>query len=278
MSNEELAAAIAAGDSSLAGELWENCRDFIKMQARKYFTRNEALCRCELEDLCQCGYFAILESAATFNSEAGYSFISWLDYYLLKHFRQCAELRTTRQRSQALFEARALRLDAPIAGEDDDILLEDAAPDERAEAEFIAVEESIYTEQLHTALDNYIDDTLSDRQADVVRGRYWNGRTQSEIAEDKGLSPQRVSDVERQSLRKMRDDFKTEKGGRLQGFVNEHVNAYSGTGLSAFLTAGKRQTEELAMRRMLFEKIGRERFGLDDRVDSPGAAPKRKDG
>lgn len=257
MTIEELAAAISAGDEARAGELWEQCRGFIYQQARRYLERNSAVARCELEDLTQAGYFAIIDAARTYDPETGCKFLTWLDYFLLNHFRECAQLRTTRERAEAIQESNALRIEAPVGNDTDDLTIADTISDPRAEDEFIAAEERIYTQELHNQLEKHIDASLTDNQADIIRRRYWKAETRKEIAGEINKSPDQVKQTELTSIDKMRRNINTRSGQGLKEYIDQITDFFSGVSLGSFITFQSSQPERLTLNRADWEKKSR---------------------
>lgn len=74
MTNEEWAMEIQAGRAGY-GELWEQVRRFIRLQAYKYQTLHAGLCeraRIELDDLLQCGFLALRDAVEAYGPERGY--------------------------------------------------------------------------------------------------------------------------------------------------------------------------------------------------------------
>ena len=51
MSNEELAVAIQAGDTSLLKLLWEQCYGFIRQQATRFIRVYDGQCSFDVDDL-----------------------------------------------------------------------------------------------------------------------------------------------------------------------------------------------------------------------------------
>ena len=89
-------------------------------------------------------------------------------------------LRTERQRQEPL--CRCDSLDAPLDAEDDGSATRgDTVPDAAAEQAFNDADECLYTAQLHSALDDALA-LLDERQAVVLRGRFYEGRTLESLA------------------------------------------------------------------------------------------------
>ena len=76
-------------------------------------------------------------------------------------------------------------------------------PDDAAEQAFNDADECLYTAQLHSALDDAML-LLDERQAVVLRGRFYEGRTLESLAVQLGISRERVRQTESKAIRAMR--------------------------------------------------------------------------
>ena len=65
-------------------------------------------------------------------------------------------------------------------------------------------EELLIAEALHSELAEVLEECLDEREQAVIRGRFWDGRTLAAIGETLGLSRERVRQLERQALGKLR--------------------------------------------------------------------------
>ena len=68
---------------------------------------------------------------------------------------------------------------------------------------FTDADECLYTAQLHSALDDALA-LLDERQATVLRGRFYEGRTLESLAVQLGISRERVRQTESKAIRAMR--------------------------------------------------------------------------
>ena len=114
-----------------------------------------------------------------------------------------------------------------------------------ADAEAQAVE-SVFNGELREALEQCIDE-LDDGEAATIRARYFEDRTQAEIADRAGKSVQWASVLERKALRKLRKKRALADYAVLYGIA-------VGGGLGAFQRTGVSSTERAAFRRLLLEK------------------------
>ena len=146
MTNEEWAMEIQAGRAGY-GELWEQVRRFIRLQAYKYQTLHAGLCEragVELDDLLQCGFLALRDAVEAYDPERGYKLPTYIRYPLQNRFHDATGIWGNRKRDPLNL---AVRLDASIGDEDGDATLGEQTADERAEADREAVEDRIFREQ-----------------------------------------------------------------------------------------------------------------------------------
>ena len=185
MTNEELVAAIQNGESERILELWEQVSRFIHYQAYKRIMLLRHIGGVDIEDLCQSGYFALIEAVKTYrqirDTETDVPFISWLALYLKQEFALACNYRTAAQRNDPMH--RAASLDAPMRvtkGKDNNrgntLAIFVADPENCIET----LERQIYLEQLRAALEDALN-SIPPEQAEVIREQYFRGRTLTEI-------------------------------------------------------------------------------------------------
>ena len=229
MTNEEMAVEIKAGRMGY-GELWAGVQRFVRQQAFIFFNRCEGRClHCgvELEDLMQCGFLALHDAVEAFDPARGYTLLAWMKYPLKRRFNEACNLLTTRR--DPLNDCTSL--DNPLDDETDDTI-GDTVPDARAADEFTSAEERLFNDQLHNALEISMHD-LSERQADVLRRRYWQADTLDVIAADMGVSRETVRTGENNALRRIR---RGKYIHMLRPFMDElrSVYAWRGTGFQSW--------------------------------------------
>lgn len=232
MSNEELAAAVQAGDREKLLPLWEQVERFISQQAGRRFRALGGFGGVTAEDLYQSGFLALVAAVDSFDPAAGMSFIGWLALALKTAFAEAAGYR----RRDPL--NAAADLDAPISGADG-LAVADTIEDPGAAQGFEEAERGIWLGQLHEALEWALQG-LPEGQADVLRRRFYQRQTLSEISATDGVSLERVRQRETKALRAMRHPRITRQ---LRPFVTPY---YTGTGLAAFRRGGS-QPERLAI-------------------------------
>lgn len=140
------------------------------------------------------------------------------------------------------------------AENDGSATLGDLQADPAAAGEMQDVEERIYTEELHAALDEALH-KLTEREEMVIRGRFYEQKTLKEIAADAGTSLERVRQITSSAFRHLRGNT------RLRRWHDEIItsHAWHGTGFTVWEASGsvEERTVEYLERRL-------------ERMDSPG--------
>ena len=92
MSNEELVAAIQAGEDRMC-ELWEQVDGLVKWKAKQVMTALDGRCGVDFDDLYQSGYPALVAAVDSYNPESGV-FSTWFLYSLNTAFAEATGFRT----------------------------------------------------------------------------------------------------------------------------------------------------------------------------------------
>lgn len=200
MSNEEIVALIQEGRTDLYERLWWQVERLIRWKAHRLINTLEGSCRTTFDDLYQSGYIAMVDAVTTYKPDSG-KFTTWLDYYLKSAFAVAAGYRTKRMRLDPLHTAASLN--APLSDDGDCDQLIDVVTDPVGMIPQQKVEEVIYTQQLHDALEKVLS-KLPDRQEQVIRKKYYEGATVEQLAEEYGIDRQRVYQIEGNALRRLR--------------------------------------------------------------------------
>ena len=202
MTNEELVALIQAGERDRLPELWEQVEKFVALQARRQYLLSGGLGGVEVEDLYQSGYIALVAAADSYDPKAGRSFISWLARAIKTAFAETGGRRSRKQARDPLH--RAGSMDAPVqAGDEDSAALGDLIPDPGAAQAFQNIEDRIYLERLHSALEKALDE-LPDQQGGTLRRRFYQGWSLAEIAAAEGVYGETVRQWQLKALRALR--------------------------------------------------------------------------
>jgi len=231
MSNEELVAAIQAGEDCM-GELWLQIEKLVRWKAQRIANALKDWGRVELEDLIQSGYLAMVAAVNTYQPGSG-TFANWLMYYLRTEFAKAAGYRTDRKRNDPL--QHSVSLDAPLGGEDESRLMDMLAdPSSAMENQ----EDALWLQQLHDALDMALD-AIPPQCGEVVRARYFDGQSLDDVAQEKNLSAERVRQLEKKGIRLLQEP---EHACHLRPFYE--FDFYCGTGWQAFKNKGMSVQEQ----------------------------------
>lgn len=131
MSNEELAAAIQAGERNKLMELWGQVRRLVHDMAYKRLRATNGAGGVALDDLMQAGFLGFLEAVKAYDPAAGFRFTSYLTYPVKSAFSEAEGRRSEKQKRDPIFSA--VSIDAPLdKGEGEPLTLADVIPDPQA--------------------------------------------------------------------------------------------------------------------------------------------------
>lgn len=121
-------------------------------------------------------------------------------------------------------------LDLPLDVEDSgSTTMGEQQEDPAAAADLQAVEDDLFAEQLHDAIEEALA-KLSDKEADVIRRRHYQRQTWAEIEADAGIKASQGRTAEHSALTKLR------RNPALNRFHDEVItyHSYTGTGFAAW--------------------------------------------
>lgn len=226
--NEELALQIRGGNGEVISQLWDQCKGYIWKQAMRWKAAYSHRPDFDVEDLTQCGYFALCDAVAAFDPERG-TFITMLSYTLKTQFSAAIGCRTEAQTKEPLFSA--VRLDTPV-GEDGSITYGDMIPVE--EEGYEKVEESLYRANVAEVVKDALS-ALPARQKEAVHGYYLDGKSYRAMACDMCISAARCQQLVADGLKKLR---KGSHSATMAALLWDEFNPYKGTGYGAFKGSG----------------------------------------
>ena len=185
--NAALAALAAAGNSFALGQLWEINQSFLRSLFWKWYSKPQNKAAADsagltLEDFDQEAFFAVQAAAQAYDPEKG-TFTTLLGYYAQNQINKavCGE----HSRAVTLEDGREVKrsanplnfcdsLDQTLDADDEGSSTKgETIEDPAASAEMQAVEDEIYTEELHAALEEALS-KLPERTAYVLRRRYYD--------------------------------------------------------------------------------------------------------
>lgn len=239
MTNEELATLIQNGDDGYLPTLWEQVRKLIRMKAEQYHRYlvlsgggNYAV---DVDDLTQCGYYAVLDAVKYYSPSAGYKFTTYLDKTLKKAFREAMGIRTSKQDPCM----GAASLDNSCR-EDDETPLIDLI--DSHDSSLIQVEESVYNQELRRELTAALQ-KLPEAEREVLTLRFFFEISYREQAENKMVTVQNIAQQGEAGLERIRRNPKQMRA--LSEFMPEHdFDPYRSTGMTAWATSGQSVQEK----------------------------------
>lgn len=229
MSNEELVILIQSGERERLAELWEQVERLVWRMANHVMIALDGCGKVEIDDLYQSGYPALVAAVDSYNPQSA-AFSTWFVYHLKTAFAEATGYRTMTQKQDPLRFADSL--DRPLTDEKDSDTAGSLIPDPRIQRKLEAIEDGVYREQLHNALDEAMA-TLPDQAAEVLRMRYYQDMTLAEIGEQKGTTAERVRRIESKAFTQL---HKPRVLRTLWPFYD--FNFYCGTGLGTFRRSG----------------------------------------
>ena len=179
MTNEELAAAVQAGQADIL-ELWDAVRYFAKKQAGRWLRAWDGRGGVVLDDLLQASFLALLDALGGWKPDGG-SFICWYAMRLKTAFAAVYGQRTEKQRRDPL--QSAISLETPLEDSNEELTVADTVPDPAAELAFDEVSDADMAQRLHNALEKALD-ALPEPQKTAIVQRYYMG----EKADNKALN------------------------------------------------------------------------------------------
>ena len=253
---KELAARIQSGETDLIAELWQSVERLVAAKARRLLAAMGDGNRIEFDDLYNSGFLALCAAVKSYKPGTG-EFVPWFLLHLKKALAEATGYRTKRDRLDPL--RNAVSLSTPIGDEEDGATLGDvtAAPTATVEK----VEDAIYLEQLRAALHDAMD-CLPENLRDVLECRYWKNLPVQKIAERRGTSESRVSDMAKRGLYTLR----RRRGQKLAHFYD--FNYHAGTGLGTFRKTGMSVQESYLIRWENIEETREERRAADFKAGS----------
>lgn len=242
ISNEELAVRIKSGEVELTDQLWVQVEKFIIKKASQYYALYCENAGCEMEDLVQSGYFALLNAITYHDPDKGFSFLTILGYSLRAEFALTSGIRGKRDVLKS-----SISIDKPIGDDSDSCFsdfIEDASTAGECSVESRALK-SLYQQQLRKAL--YMGmECLTDRQREVIQARYFEQKKVEDTAQIIGCSCSNVTHLEKKALDEL---YRTRAESGLDEYLDSHTDYYAHTGLKRFKSTNTSSVEAAVIKR-----------------------------
>ena len=184
----------------------------------------------EFEDLCQSGYLAMVEAVESYDPAAGGMFSTWFMYHLKTAFAVATGYRTQKGRKEPL--NNYLSLDTTLTDDADSDDLMDVVADPAGLQWRESLEESMWRKQLQEAVGAALS-TVPEQYREILRLRYWEDMTLEDVGDLRGISKERVRQMENKGIRILRQP---KTASQLYSFCD--FDFYGGTGLGAFRYGG----------------------------------------
>ena len=244
MENEELALRYQQGDPAALALLWDGVERFVGQWAGRFAASLSPERGVTAEDLKQTGFIAVADAAERYDMNGGANFITFLGYYLTKHFRQAAGLHV--RHPDPLNDSRTARLEILLDADDEESdTLGNVTPDDRVDVD-AAVVDSIYQEQLHDALTGAMND-LPPVERDVLERRYYRAEGRKKIASSLGLPD--VATVTRREQSALDHLARGTHRWALEAFLYDETDPYHGVSYGAYARSGASSVENTVFRR-----------------------------
>lgn len=247
MTNEEIVERIQAGEIELVEQLWRQIERFVRKEAGRVaeaIKRTKGTAVCDFDDLYQSGYFAMLKAIDHWRPDMEGKFTSYFANCLKTSMAEVSGYRTAKQMKDPTVFARSL--DAPLT-EDGDMTLGDTLVDPRDPLE--AIENELYNESAKRAIESLFT-LLTENERKVIEGHYLKGKHYVQIAEDMGLSQQRVNHLKDVAFRKMRTKiFTIPEAQFFREYVEDRTNYSLHYGVSTFNRTHTSEVEALVFER-----------------------------
>ena len=234
MSNEELVAAIQAGDQNRMCELWEQVRPFIKWKALRVMAymneiRLKGATTIEVDDFIQSGYIALVSAVETYIPESG-SFANWLHYALQTEFAKTGRYRTVRERKDPINAENSI--DRTLGEDGDGSTLGEIIPDANATKVLDSIEEKLWREQLESTIAEMLS-KLPENQKTALHLRFFENKTMDSCAVSMGISSASVQTHINHGLHEL-----SRPHNKKQLLPFYEFDFYIGTGLQSYRHSG----------------------------------------
>ncbi len=252
MTNEELVERIQAGETELIEQLWGQIEGLCALHANRVFRALPSTAVCDFDDLCQCGFFAMLKAIEYFDPDSGYTFNTYFNHCHQTAMAEASGFRTAKQKKDPTVFARSL--DAPVS-DDGETTFGEIVADSRDPIKDL--ENEMYNEAARQAIGSLLG-LLTENEREVIERHFFAGERYTEIAKDMKITKQRVNQLKDAAFRKMRRKvFVVPEAKFFREYVEGHTDFSLHIGVSTFL-----RTRISAVEAAVFERDELEREAL----------------
>lgn len=224
MTNEEYAVSVQKGDPEALGHLWEQVKDYAYRIVMRYATKPYA----ETEDYLQTAFLGVRAAALAFDPSRG-SFLTVADWYIRNACKAFYHWNRPK-------EVETISYDVPMNADDPDGGdFRDSFPDDSIEDPTEDLARDDMVRDVRAAVDE-----LRPRQQDVIEQRYYHGMPLEAVGMAQGISRERVRQIEREALKKLRESK------HIAPYRREYAPV-KGVGVHAFRQYGQSAVEYVAL-------------------------------
>ena len=244
--NAALAALAATGNTFALGQLWEINKGLLRSLFWRWYPSHKAMADAHgltADDFEQEGFFAVQYAAEHYDPGKGFAFSTWIAYAMQRqidlaltggHRRTVTDADGKQHTVSADPLNHCASLDVPLDDEDGGAAtLGDLQPDPASAGELLDVEERLYQEQLHAALEEALY-KLTEREQAVIRGNFYAGKSVRQISEEQGLTIGQANTAKANAFRKLRRNPRLMRWH--DGVLTSH--AWHGVGFTAWAHGG----------------------------------------
>lgn len=217
-------------------ELYLLIENYVRKLCLKYYPCAKDI-GYEFDDLVSCSWLGIEKAIMDFTPEKGYKFITYLKYHTRNSIAEFLGFRGAKHLD-------TISLDTPI-DDTEGLTLGDTVRDEASDEAFNKIEFDVIGESFWKDIEK-----LSEQEKAVLVGCYKLNKSYGVIAENLGVSNERVRQIKQKALRKLR------KSPRIREYGAEYF-AYRHTTLKAFNTTGTSSTEWAVLKTLTVEEQSR---------------------
>lgn len=244
--NAALAALAKAGNSFALGQLWEINKGLLHRLFWQWYAKNQPIADAAgltFEDFEQEGFFVVERCAKAYDPDKG-SFSTLLGFYVQSQIQAltCGEHSRTfegKDGRRITIAAdplnRCQSLDQHVDESDEgSATVADLTADPAAAQAFESVDDDLYTQELHAALEEALN-KLTEQKASVIRRRYFEGKSFAQIAQEDSTTEKAPRGRERSALLQLRMN-----AHELKRWHDEIITtrAWHGTGYGAWKSGG----------------------------------------